>query len=1134
MKEKGKRADIIRTPLGLALSVVLSFGMVPANAFALEEADIGVSTPEVLEGEPAVEDTDAVTSSEAESPSVDGTDIGADDEATESDAESSDIELETSAVEEESTDQQEEPSATELEDLALPSGGSFKYGSADLEGWEINLSSLYYLYNEESAGMLWAVSIDSPSLYIDLDSDGTAYVDFDYGTHEVSFTPQEGYQWEDGTSGTKTVTLTIKGETLQSPKGGTFLGADSADLEAWRQGLAQQYCTSADDGWNWSVYIDSPTLDFYRGDGEMCVDFAPGTHQVTFTPADGYQWDDGGTAAKTVTLRIVVASLAAPKGGSFLYDSDDLWTWKDSVRKNYASKCTISSQTFDPNAKNESIPVGSYQVIFTPKDGFKWSDGTTGQKVVDLVVLEREPESAVVPAGGSFALGSSDLNAWAVGNLKGAGIKASCETLDLSNPSSWTAGTHKVVFKLNEGYLWEDGSAEAKTVELELYKSVPLPKGGSYVIGDNELSSWCDSNLNKPEFIASCYTLALANPDTWKPGSHVVRYFLEEGYRWADGTKGVKTVNLSLTGSQELIKGGTFVLDSDALETWEKNNIKNVHATPVCQTLNLAYPSTWSAGNHSIEYILDDGYCWSDGSTGSKIVELKLMGSVAIPKDGIFAQGSRELLKWAEANLNSDCVTASCAGVDLNNPASWTSGEYEITFTPKNNYVWEDGTANTKRATVCIEGSVSLPKGGSYELGSNELAAWRKANIDKAGVTATCRTIALDDPESWKPGKHTIEFFLDRGMLWENNSSAPVSVDVTLLATEEIPQSGTFVLESDELSDWCKKNLEGIHASASCGTLALSDPGSWKSGKHSLRFTLEEGYQWSDGTTAPKTVTLNLEGIDIAGLDAKLSYESTTYTGSKCEPTVSFDAADLVLNSDYSVSYANNVNAGTATVTITGKGRYAGSVEKTFAIKPATLSGASLKLSYSYCTANNYYRKPTTTVVRSGKTLSSSSDYSVAYSNNKAVGFGKVTVTGKGNYTGTLTGKFTILPSKQGWNLVGGYYYYRENNKLVTGWKTIGSSKYYLSTSTGRMLKGLYSIGGKRYYFNSSGAMRKNAWQTVGSYRYYLTSTGAAKTGWLRYNNNWYYFDPSTNRMVTGSRTIDGEVYRFSSSGVML
>jgi len=67
--------------------------------------------------------------------------------------------------------------------------------------------------------------------------------------------------------------------------------------------------------------------------------------------------------------------------------------------------------------------------------------------------------------------------------------------------------------------------------------------------------------------------------------------------------------------------------------------------------------------------------------------------------------------------------------------------------------------------------------------------------------------------------------------------------------------------------------------------------------------------------------------------------EALTYNGSEQKPDVTVKDGDktLELDKDYTVAYSNNVNAGTATVTITGIGDfYTGTVTKTFTIDKAT------------------------------------------------------------------------------------------------------------------------------------------------------------------------------------------------------
>ena len=65
-----------------------------------------------------------------------------------------------------------------------------------------------------------------------------------------------------------------------------------------------------------------------------------------------------------------------------------------------------------------------------------------------------------------------------------------------------------------------------------------------------------------------------------------------------------------------------------------------------------------------------------------------------------------------------------------------------------------------------------------------------------------------------------------------------------------------------------------------------------------------------------------------------LSEESYNYSGNENKPTVTVKDGKKVLKrgTDYSVSYANNINVGTATVKVAGKGNYTGSVTKQFSI----------------------------------------------------------------------------------------------------------------------------------------------------------------------------------------------------------
>lgn len=71
-----------------------------------------------------------------------------------------------------------------------------------------------------------------------------------------------------------------------------------------------------------------------------------------------------------------------------------------------------------------------------------------------------------------------------------------------------------------------------------------------------------------------------------------------------------------------------------------------------------------------------------------------------------------------------------------------------------------------------------------------------------------------------------------------------------------------------------------------------------------------------------------------------LSHNAYTFDGSEKKPTVSVKdgTKNLILNTDYSVSYKNNINPGTATVTVTGIGNYTGSASRNFVINNQALA----------------------------------------------------------------------------------------------------------------------------------------------------------------------------------------------------
>ncbi len=150
----------------------------------------------------------------------------------------------------------------------------------------------------------------------------------------------------------------------------------------------------------------------------------------------------------------------------------------------------------------------------------------------------------------------------------------------------------------------------------------------------------------------------------------------------------------------------------------------------------------------------------------------------------------------------------------------------------------------------------------------------------------------------------------------------------------------------------------------------------------------------------------------VANCSVRLSVGSYLYDGTAKKPSayVYYGSTRLVKNTDFTISYKNNVNAGTATATITGKGNYYGTKSVNFVISNTTkdftkCSVTLLKDSVEY---DDSYQQPGVTVKDGTKTLVNNSDYIVTYSNCVFAGTAKAIVIGKGIYSGKVEKTFTI------------------------------------------------------------------------------------------------------------------------------
>ena len=160
--------------------------------------------------------------------------------------------------------------------------------------------------------------------------------------------------------------------------------------------------------------------------------------------------------------------------------------------------------------------------------------------------------------------------------------------------------------------------------------------------------------------------------------------------------------------------------------------------------------------------------------------------------------------------------------------------------------------------------------------------------------------------------------------------------------------------------------------------------------------------------TAVKEFTI--EKCPITEATVFLDKETFDYDGSTHMPNVivMHGTKMLAVDTDYEIDCDDAVNAGDATITITGKGNYDKTATKSFTIQPKSIAGATITVEPDEFTYDGTAKQPSVTVYDGEKLLAVNKDYTIEYKNNIQAGEGKVIIKGIGNYNNSAEADFEI------------------------------------------------------------------------------------------------------------------------------
>lgn len=295
----------------------------------------------------------------------------------------------------------------------------------------------------------------------------------------------------------------------------------------------------------------------------------------------------------------------------------------------------------------------------------------------------------------------------------------------------------------------------------------------------------------------------------------------------------------------------------------------------------------------------------------------------------------------------------------------------------------------------------------------------------------------------------------------------------------------------------------------------LSNATATKPGNHTTTVCFDgedaDFYMWNDGSAKLELYWWIAKADAETTLTVAGYAQQYAWTGSRIEPKVQvrvpWQDNPLVEGKDYSVSYDNNRDVGTATISVWPNQNFfdgaktvefeivEGVVPEPEPVVSGTWKGSAGKWWYQY--SDGSYLKSCWKDIDGARYYFDDNGY-----------------------------------AKAGWTIIDGSWYWFDpsSSAMKTGWQSIGGTWYWFADS-GVMASGWQQVDGSWYLFSGSGAMQ-TGWQFTSGAWYYLGGSGAMHTGWQSIGGAWYWFSGS-GAMATGWQQIDGAYYYFNGSGVM-
>ncbi len=531
-----------------------------------------------------------------------------------------------------------------------------------------------------------------------------------------------------------------------------------------------------------------------------------------------------------------------------------------------------------------------------------------------------------------------------------------------------------------------------------------------------------------------------------------------KSYIYTKGSNGAVSVDIS----ELLPEDAGTVTCSVADTTDSKNLLSDVSISGSVLSYTVASGDPGSTASITVDVEManyeDTTVTLNISLVDKETVELK-SGSSVISDGGnelVYGQTLSELTLSQDAEFvasdSGETVTGKLSFVTPNEvPAAGTTAAAWV-FTPDDSDTYESLTGTVSILVSKATPDVTVPTTAGLTYHPSVTLADVTLSGGSAEWTVGGSNVAVEGTWSWQDSSQTptvinsgyTVVFTPADTTNYNSVTATVSVNVTK-ATPSIVTSPTAsvltygqTLSESTLSGGATQYSSD--SSVAGYNQAVAGAFSWSSDTAEVTPTVSD----SDSTAytviftptdtdnyeeATATVTVTVAQRNLS--DATVAIPTAAYIGSTRTPSESvvLDGTALTADTDYTVSYWNGdgeeiestkmVDAGSYTVRITGKGNYTGTLDAVFTITPASIA------EFTYNTPVAYYTGTARTFTAeelaafticsaNGVTILTASDFVIdSYADNVNLtsdsSKATVTITGQGNYTGSLTLRFDIV-----------------------------------------------------------------------------------------------------------------------------